>query len=276
MAYVVEDPTSAVAAAVFPACSKPRVNVLGCAIDRVDLEQAVAWCERLIHHRGFGQHMSINAAKLVALRDDDYLRRSVEQCQLVTADGQSVVWASRLLGDPLPCRVAGIDLMYALLKQAAAKGYGVYVLGARPEVLGRAVERIRDDFPGIRLVGFRDGYYAEEEEAQVAIEIAAARADILFVAMSSPRKEYFLARHGETMGVPFVMGVGGSIDVVAGLTRRAPKLIQRLGLEWFYRLAQEPRRLFRRYLTTNVRFLGLLALQLARPNVASDFGKDLT
>lgn len=242
---------------------RDRVKVLGCSIDRVDMDQALARCEEAILGGGFVQHMAVNAAKLVAAQDDSYLHESIERSELITADGQAVVWASQLLGDALPTRVAGIDLMHGLLALAAERRYAVYILGARPEVLAQAIVRIKEQFPGIRIVGARDGYYADAEEGDVAAGIAQAQADMLFVAMSSPRKEYFLARHGSTMRVPFVMGVGGSIDVIAGLTRRAPVVLQRLGLEWLYRLLQEPRRLFKRYLVTNFRFVLLVARDAA-------------
>lgn len=235
-----------------------RVDVLSCAIDRVDLAGALARCEEAIATRSYVQHMAINAAKLVAMRDDPELARVIRGCELVTADGQAVVWASRVLRDPLPERVAGIDLMEALLARAADRGYRVYILGARQEVLDEAVRRLRARHPDLQLAGCRDGYFAAEEEDEVAAGIAAARADVLFVAMSSPHKELFLGRHGPQMGVPFVMGVGGAIDVVSGITKRAPHLMQRLGLEWLYRLLQEPRRLFRRYAVTNARFVQLV------------------
>jgi N-acetylglucosaminyldiphosphoundecaprenol N-acetyl-beta-D-mannosaminyltransferase len=250
-----------------------RVDVLGCKIDRVDFDQAVAFCEDVIRSRGFAQHLAMNVAKLVAMRADDQLRYTGEQCELVTADGQPVVWASRLLGDPLPTRVAGIDLMQALLARAALQGYRVYILGARPEVLERAVAHMRSRYPGIAVVGYRDGYYDDEHEAAVAAEIAAAGPDILFVAMSSPRKEYFLTRHGRKMGVPFVMGVGGAVDVMAGVTRRAPDVMQRTGLEWLFRLAQEPRRLGLRYASTNTRFVALLSRELVRGYVARNWSR---
>lgn len=239
-----------------------RVSVLGCAIDCVDLDEALARCEAVIESRGFAQHMAINVAKLVAMRKDERLRESVADCELVTADGQPVVWASRLLGQPLPERVAGIDLMEKLLERAAQKGYRVYVLGAERAVLERAVSRMRGEFPAIRLVGYRDGYYDEREEESVANAITSAAPDILFVAMSSPRKEYFLNRYRFEMNVPFVMGVGGAIDVYAGVRRRAPGLMQRIGLEWLFRLIQEPRRLVGRYVRTNARFMLLLASEL--------------
>ena len=235
-----------------------RLDVLGCPLDVVTMDEAVDRCEEAISSRRYLQHMSVNAAKLVALRDDPEMRRMIASCDLITADGQSVVWAVRMLGAKLPERVAGIDLMTRLLAAAEANGYGVYVLGARREVLDTALARLRERYPRLRLAGSRDGYYAEDEAAAVSEEIRGSGADILFVAMSSPRKEYFLGERGASLGVPFTMGVGGSIDVIAGLTRRAPPLLQRTGLEWAYRLAQEPRRLARRYLTTNARFAAMV------------------
>jgi N-acetylglucosaminyldiphosphoundecaprenol N-acetyl-beta-D-mannosaminyltransferase len=231
-----------------------RLEVLGCPLDAVTMDEAVARCEGAIATGRYLQHMSVNAAKLVALRDDPEMRAAIEPCGLITADGQSVVWATRLLGARLPERVAGIDLMTRLLEAADAKGYSVYVLGARREVLDTALERLRERYPRLTVAGTRDGYYADDEADEVCGEIRASGADILFVAMSSPRKEYFLGERGSSLGVPFTMGVGGSVDVIAGLARRAPRALQRAGLEWAYRLAQEPRRLARRYFTTNVRF----------------------
>lgn len=239
-----------------------RARILGCAIDRLDMDETVERCDELIRAGGFTQHMSVNAAKLVASQEDAQLREIINRCELVSADGQAVVWASRLLGDPLPARVAGIDLMHALMERAAQRGYRVYVLGAKRDVLERAVERLRAEHPDLAFAGYRDGYFDPSEDATVADEIARTRPHILFVAMSSPRKEYFLGEHGPRIGAPFVMGVGGSIDVVAGVTRRAPRSWQRLGLEWLYRLLQEPRRMFRRYAVTNWRFTLLVAREL--------------
>lgn len=239
-----------------------RATVLDCDIDRVDLDEALTRCEAAIESHHFVQHMAINVAKLVAMRDDARLRESVARCELVTADGQGVVWASRMLHDALPERVTGIDLMQRLLARAAQRGYRVYVLGARREILERAVKRIRSDYPELELAGYRDGYYEDSEEPEVAQAIKAANPDILFVAMNSPRKELFLARYRDHLQVPFVMGVGGAIDVVAGLRRRAPVWVQRMGLEWLFRMVQEPRRLGPRYLSTNARFLLLVGREL--------------
>jgi N-acetylglucosaminyldiphosphoundecaprenol N-acetyl-beta-D-mannosaminyltransferase len=240
------------------ALTADRAEVLGCAIDRLDMSQTVGRIEEMIATGEFAQHVAINAAKLVAMQRDPWMRDIIERCELVSADGQSVVWASKLLGDPLPERVAGIDLMQELLALAERRGLRVYILGAKREVLEAAAAKIRERHPAIELVGLRDGYFSDEEGAQVAEDIRATQADMLFVAMSSPKKEYWLGEHGRTAGVPFVMGVGGSIDVMAGITKRAPRAFQVLGLEWFYRLAQEPRRLWRRYLVTNVRFVRMV------------------
>ena len=241
-----------------------RAEILGCPIDRLGLADTLQRIEKAIADGVYTQHMAINAAKLVAMHDDPKLFEIIDKCGLVNADGQSVVWVSRLVGDPLPERVAGIDLMDALLELAQRRGYRVYILGARAEVLTRAVAQLRERFPELHIAGARDGYFGDHEASQVCDEIRTSRAEILFVAMSSPRKEYFLGEYGPQLGVPFVMGVGGSIDVIAGVTRRAPASWQRFGCEWLYRLLQEPKRMFRRYAVTNTRFVGLVGLALLK------------
>jgi N-acetylglucosaminyldiphosphoundecaprenol N-acetyl-beta-D-mannosaminyltransferase len=227
------------------------------------MAETVARCEDFIASGRVAQHMAVNAAKLVAMQNDARLCEVAQQCDLVTADGQAVVWASRMLRDPLPARVAGIDLMHRLLERAEEKGYKVYILGAAEDVLQRAVKRLRARHPRLSLLGYRDGYFNDAEEPVIVQEIADLRPDILFVGLSSPRKEYFLDAYRRALGVPFVMGVGGSIDVLAGRIRRAPLLVQRLGFEWLFRWLQEPRRLLRRYTVTNARFALLLFRQLA-------------
>ena len=240
---------------------RPRdvANVLGCPVDRLGMAATIERCRELIDARAAARQVSVNAAKLVALRRDARLRDSVVGSDIVSADGQAVVWASRLLGDPLPERVAGIDLMNELLRLAEDYGYGVYFLGATRPVLERAVTNIKARYPRLHVSGQRDGYFADTDEEDVRAGIRAAEPDILFVALSSPRKEYWLAEASRGLGVGLAMGVGGALDVVAGAVRRAPRWAQRSGLEWLYRLAQEPGRLWRRYLTTNVRFILLVA-----------------
>jgi N-acetylglucosaminyldiphosphoundecaprenol N-acetyl-beta-D-mannosaminyltransferase len=234
------------------------------------MDQAVERCLDAIAQRRYLQHMSVNTAKIVGLQDDPAMRKLVNDCGLITADGQGVVWATRLIGDAVPERVAGIDLMWRLLAEAARHGLSVFVLGARKDVLATAITRLQKAYPALSVAGYRDGYFTDDEIPAICGEIRASGADLVFVAMSSPRKEQFLGQHGHALGAPFVMGVGGSIDVVAGLTRRAPPALQRLGLEWLYRLMQEPGRLWRRYLFTNTRFALLVTRGLLTRVTAGD------
>lgn len=200
----------------------------------------------------------VNAAKIVNMNREPSLRAAVLESDMIVADGMSVVWASRILGAPLPERVAGIDLMMGMLERGGRHGYRVYLLGATREVVTEVARRIGRDYPGVDVVGFRDGYFGEHEEEAVAAEIASARADILLVAITSPKKERFLAAWGPRLGVPVCHGVGGSFDVYSGKTRRAPHAWRRGGFEWLYRLLQEPRRMWKRYLYTNSVFIWLV------------------
>lgn len=238
------------------------VPVLGVPLDALRMAEVVALCERAIQDRGRLLIGVVNAAKVVNMRRAPALRAAVLAADLILADGMAVVWAARLLGHPLPERVAGIDLMLRLFERAAVRGYRVYLLGATDEVLGVVCGQLAERYPGLRLVGCRNGYYAAAEEAQVAAQIAAARPDLLFVAMSPPLKEQFISDWGPRLGVPVCHGVGGAFDVLAGKVRRAPALWQRLGLEWLYRVLQEPGRLWRRYLETNTRFCWLVLTEL--------------
>ncbi len=225
---------------------------------------AVSRCVELARDGRGNCQVSVNAAKVVECDRNPDLAEFVRECALVNADGQSVVWAARLLGNPLPERVAGIDLMQELFAAAERERLRVFILGAREEVLDDAVRVIAARHPRLVLAGARHGYFTDAEEQSVVNEIRKAAPDILFVAMSSPRKEVFLNRYREQLGVPFSMGVGGAVDVIAGRTTRAPGWMQRLGIEWLYRLAQEPRRMWRRYALGNLRFLRLLVRELVR------------
>jgi N-acetylglucosaminyldiphosphoundecaprenol N-acetyl-beta-D-mannosaminyltransferase len=242
----------------------PVREVCGVPIAAVTMTQAVDCIAEAIAARRRLQVAVVNAAKLVNMKRDPRLRDDVLSSGLVLADGMSVVWASRLLGRRLPERVTGIDLMHALLARGSELGYRVYCLGATPEVLTRTREALERAYPGVQFVGWQHGYFTAGDEALVVAHIAAARPDILLVAMTSPRKEQFIAQWTGTIGSTVCHGVGGSFDVVAGQTQRAPALWQRLGLEWLYRVKQEPRRLWRRYLVTNALFIGLVGRELGR------------
>jgi N-acetylglucosaminyldiphosphoundecaprenol N-acetyl-beta-D-mannosaminyltransferase len=234
-----------------------RAHILGCEIDRLDLAGTVARVEAIIRERTPSQHIAVSATNVVALREDPRLYEIARSCALVNADGQGVVWASRLLGDPLPERVMALDLMESLMPVAEEHGYRIFILGAKPEVLAQAVANLRSRHPRLIVAGYRDGYFDDDDDEEVIREIREARPDMLFVALPSPKKEYWLSEHLEELGVPFVMGVGGGVDVIAGLVRRAPRFIQRSGFEWVFRMIQEPRRLFRRFMVGNAKFVSL-------------------
>lgn len=208
----------------------------------------------------------VNAAKIVNMRKDPLLRASLLESDLIVADGQAVVWASRVLGHPLPERVAGIDLFERLLLSAAEHGQSVFFLGARPEVLANMLDRVRTRFAGLRIAGSHDGYFTADQAEDVAHSIAASGADMLFLGITSPKKEIFLSRFGKTLNVAVMHGVGGSFDIMAGLTKRAPLAWQRAGLEWAYRLLQEPRRMVGRYVPTNTAFIMLTIRERVRPS----------
>ncbi|MBA3376420.1 MAG: WecB/TagA/CpsF family glycosyltransferase [Actinobacteria bacterium] len=241
---------------------QPRANILGIELDRLDMRETIARCEEIIAGRSPSQHLAVSATNIVALHNDPKLREVARSCALVSADGLGVVWASRLLGNPLPERVNAMDLMERLFEVAEEKGYRIFILGATDEVLEVAAARLRKRHPRLVIAGYRNGYYGAAEDDSVIDEIRAAKPDILFAAMPSPKKEYWLAQHRERLGVPLLIGVGGAIDVVAGHARRAPLWVQRSGFEWFYRMVQEPRRLARRFLVGNAKFLYLLAAAL--------------
>jgi len=203
-------------------------------------------------------HVVVNAAKLVKMQKDERLREAIVEYDIINSDGQSIVWASQFLGTPLKERVAGIDLMENLVKLAHKRKYRVFLLGATAEVVKRVAETYSTEFDDQLIAGYRDGYFSAAEEVEVADQIAMSRPDMLFVAISSPKKELFLDKFKDVFDIPFVMGVGGSFDIVSGLTKRAPKWMQKNGLEWFYRVLQEPRRMWKRYLTTNALFVFLV------------------
>lgn len=239
-----------------------RVEVLGCPVTKLCLQDFIGLAEEFIGSGKPHYIAVVNVAKIVKMRSDTDLRESVLGADLIGADGVPVVWASRLLGNPLPGRVNGTDLMYGLLQKANEKGYRVFFFGAEERVLQRVLERVRSEYPGVNIAGFQHGYFGKEEESTIVRKIRAAKADILFIAFGTPKKELWVKRYLWDMGVPVVHGVGGSFDLLAGVIPRAPHWMQRSGLEWFFRLLQEPRRMWWRYLSTNVRFVLLLGSEL--------------
>ena len=212
-----------------------RVELFGVEVDAVTLGGAVEAARHIVRAGVPSQHVVLNAAKVVAIHDDPALRDVIRSCAMVNADGIAIVLAARVLGTPLPARVTGIDLFEALVGAAATDGDSIFLLGARPEVVTQVADELRRRHPGLVIAGTADGYW--DDDAAVIAQVRAAAPQYLFLAVPSPRKEFWLRDHLDALGVPFVMGVGGSFDVVAGVVSRAPVLVQRLGMEWCWRLA---------------------------------------
>ena len=205
------------------------------------------------------QHVALNVAKLVRARCEPELDRDIRASDIVGVDGAGIALALRLQGHRHVQRVAGIDLFESLVTVCAAEGLRPFFLGAKPEVVAEAVRRLRVRHVELNVAGYHHGHFGPDREDEICGLIRSSAAHCLFVALPTPAKERFMNRRRDELGVPFIMGVGGSFDVLAGRIRRAPALMQRLGAEWLFRLAQEPRRLGARYLRTNAVFAGLLA-----------------
>lgn len=238
--------------------NRNRITVCDIPVDALTMQQTIDLIDRAIQDKKSIHHVVINAVKVVNAQKDHELKDSIINCDIINADGQGIIWASRILNKPLPERVAGIDLMENLVALAAQKKYRIFFLGAKEEILSKVINVYSDKYGNDIIAGYSNGYFKIEKEDELARQIAESRADILFVAMSSPKKEIFLNTYKNLIQTPFIMGVGGSFDVVAGLVKRAPKWMQDYGLEWFYRTMQEPGRMWKRYLFGNTAFIYLV------------------
>jgi N-acetylglucosaminyldiphosphoundecaprenol N-acetyl-beta-D-mannosaminyltransferase len=246
-----------------------RAELLGLEFARAPMGTVVARC--LAWCRGpRASHVVVtaNASHLCMMRRDAALREACQAADLSVADGMSVVWALRALGRPVPERVAGIDLMTQLLAAGAAEGLRVYFLGAKREVVETLVAVCGSRYPGLIVAGWRDGYFSADAHHAIAEQIRASAPHLLFVGMPSPFKETWVERFRATLDVPVIIGVGGSFDVIAGYIQRAPRLAQRMGLEWAWRLLMEPRKLWKRYLSTNTEFLWLVGREIVARRLA--------
>lgn len=234
-----------------------RIELLGCPMDVASMDVTVNQIDAAVAAERFTQHVVVNVAKLVNMRKDPELNASVRECDIINIDGMGVVLGARLLGHDVPERVAGVDLFHELLAMSVRRGYSVFLLGAKDEVVAETARRVQTLYPGLKLAGYHHGYFWDDEQTTVE-RIRQSGAQLLFVAITSPKKENFINRWRDQLGVTFVMGVGGTFDVVAGKVTRAPVWMQNYGLEWLYRVLQEPRRMWKRYLVTNCHFAWLL------------------
>ncbi|WP_017651779.1 WecB/TagA/CpsF family glycosyltransferase [Fortiea contorta] len=236
-----------------------RVQILNTGFDPLTLTQTVDWVIDLIKSGQRGYICTVNVAILMMMRSHPQLQNFVSKAALIVADGQPLIWTSKFLPSSLPERVTGIDLIDAIAQRAEQEGLGIYIMGATAQVISAAVAKMQSKYPQLKICGFDDGYFKENQAPQRAQAIAQSGAQILFVGMGVPRQETFLEKNWEKLGVNLAIGVGGSFDVYSGLRKRAPLWVQETGLEWLYRLIQEPQRLWKRYLLTNSQFMLELA-----------------
>lgn len=241
-----------------------RVFLFDTPVDILSRQQTIDRAVSAMVTRKRCQHVALNVAKLVNARSDNELDQDVRDSDIVGIDGMGIVFALRLFGYKVEERVAGVDLFDDLIAACASRGFRPYLLGATQTVLDETMAVLARRHSSLRFAGARNGYFKPEEEASVVADIRASGADCLFIAMPTPRKERFMRAWRDHLGVPFLMGVGGTFDVVAGKVERAPATYQRFGMEWLYRLMQEPRRMFWRYARTNTLFLGMMLPGLVR------------
>ena len=232
--------------------SRRRIDFLGCPLDCLTSEQLLSELTHSIRERQPPKVIQfVNANKVAMVRRDPSMGEILKRADYVLADGQPMLPMARMLGEEIPERIDGIGLMGRLLKLADQENFSVYLLGAKQEIVEKCVELIGKDYPAIRIAGFRNGYFKEPEIGEIAAKIRASDPDFLFLGMGSPMKEKLADEWTEELGARVIQGVGGSFDVMAGMVERAPIWMQKLGIEWLFRVIQEPRRMFWRYMTTN-------------------------
>ncbi len=256
-----------------------RVNLLDTWIDKVDLPDAVARIESFVLGDVPRQVVTANVDFLRLSREDAAFQDLINTSDLVVPDGMPLLWAARLLGDELPERVTGVELMAECARLSAAKGYTIFLLGAAPGVAEDAAIVLRQHYPGVRIVGTYAppvGPFGPDEDEKAVRLIQEMAPDMLFVAFGAPKQDKWIRAHMHRLGVPVCMGVGGSFDFLAGRVNRAPLWMQDRGLEWLYRVAQEPTRLWKRYFVDDLPIFFQLMVQQRRcpSNALSVAGPD--
>lgn len=243
-----------------------RIQVMGAPVDPWTMDQTVEATDAFIQRHLFAHLIGVNADKLFQMRDDPRMADIVSRCEIINADGASMVMAAHKLGKPVPERVAGIDLMGRLCTLAAKKKYCVYLLGARQKVVEQTVSVLKNTYPGLQIAGFHNGYFQNNEFDNIIQTVEKTHPDIVFVGITSPKKEQLIERFRQFGAKGAFVGVGGSFDVISGNIPRAPQWMQHINLEWLFRMIQEPKRLVRRYVVGNTRFLILLHKEMRKKN----------
>lgn len=222
------------------------VKILGVRVDKITKAQALEEFQKLLDGDRCELIVTPNAEIVEKASKTPQLRRIInEEAAIVTPDGVGLIYASKLKGDPIQEKVAGIDFAHSAIELCAKLGRSVYLLGSKPGVAEAAAANLEKEIPGLKIAGFRDGYFREDEEPSVVAEINESGADFLCVALGSPKQEYFVIKHRDALKVKAAAGLGGSLDIWSGQLNRAPKFYIDHGLEWLYRMIQEPKRLKR-------------------------------
>jgi N-acetylglucosaminyldiphosphoundecaprenol N-acetyl-beta-D-mannosaminyltransferase len=225
----------------------PQANILGCKLHLASMEQCLNSIAAYIESQKTVHVITLNAEIVYRARSNPALQKIINEADLVTADGIGVVWGARFLGYAVPERVTGIDLMLALAARSAQEGWPLYLLGAAPGVAEEAARMLHKRYPGLSVCGLRDGYFTPEQVPAIIADINKSSPRILFVALGAPKQEFWIREHCGDLAAAVHIGVGGSLDVVAGIKKRAPAFFIKLNLEWLYRLLTEPSR-FKRQL----------------------------
>ncbi len=232
-----------------------RIQILGITIDPLTMKETVDAVEQYVLKKNPLHLMGVNADKINQCYEDEKIKKIVNESGIINADGASVVLASKFLGAPVPERVAGIDLMQNLLELSNKKGYSVFFFGAKEEILQDMLKAFKQRYPNLNVVGYRNGYFSPEDEKKIQEDIKERKPDFVFVGITSPKKEYIIQSFMDNGINTVFMGVGGSFDVLSGHIKRAPLWMQKLNLEWLFRVVNEPKRLFKRYFVGNVTFI---------------------
>ena len=220
----------------------PTVSIYGIRFSKLNMEETVRFLTDRVERHIPTQVITGNPIMVMTALENELYYKVMAHADLVVPDGTGVVWAASYIGDPVPERVAGFDLMHNLLRLGESRGWRVFLLGTAQDIIEKTAAALSEQYPGITIAGFRNGFFGPDEDQEVVGQIRAAKADLLFVARAVDTQEPWIAEYKEALGVPVIMGVGGSFDVIAGVLKRAPVLFQRLRLEWLYRLMQQPSR----------------------------------
>lgn len=232
-----------------------RINILNTTIDVLTMKETIDLVEKYITTKTPLHLMGVNADKINEVNANKLMSEIVNKCGVINADGASVVLASKYLKKPLPERVAGIDLMMNLVELADQKSYKIFLLGAKEEVVKKTKEKLIQKYSKLNIVGIRNGYFKEADWEMVSEQIEKTNPDLVFVGITSPIKEYLIEYLQNKGHKEVFMGVGGSFDVISGNIPRAPLWMQKMNLEWLFRMLQEPKRLFKRYFVGNTKFI---------------------